>query len=220
MRAFLPILVAATSAKSKSSGGSSYIPLLFIGLIAIVYFVVIRPRTQKARQVAQTQKSLETGDEVVSIGGITGRVVGVYDDEVEVEVANGVTLTFLRRAVNPRNPVQPTRPGRGAGAGAAGGGFGGFFRPRTPPPTTDPYEATDDFEDHDPGAGSGPDGLDNGADNATGDDAGPASGTGAGPASSNGAGESPQAGDPSASRRRRDKRPGRGGGSAGSAGDR
>jgi preprotein translocase subunit YajC len=109
-------LIAATTttvAGSKKSTSSSDLPLLILILLfAAGYFFIIRPRSQRMRQQQAASRQLEVGDEVVSAGGIHGRVVALHDDAVEVEVAAGVVMKFLRRAVNaaPR-PAGGTVPG-------------------------------------------------------------------------------------------------------------
>lgn len=122
-----------TAAKKHSSSSSSVFIFVLLGAFIIIYFFFLRPRSQRARQQAQATKDFSLGDEVISIGGIVGKVVGFDGDDVEVEVDDGVVLTFLRRAVNPRNQPAPARP-------AAGGLFG-----RRPPPA--PVDDDDDFDD-------------------------------------------------------------------------
>lgn len=93
---------STTTAKSSSSSGS-YVPLVvIIAIFAVVYIFFIRPRQQRMRQQQTAAKQLSVGDEVMSAGGIYGRVVALDDDEVEVEVAPGVVMTFIRRAVSAR----------------------------------------------------------------------------------------------------------------------
>jgi preprotein translocase subunit YajC len=124
-----------TVAKSAKSS-SSYVPLLIIILVfAAVYFLFLRPRQQRLRQQQTGAKVLSVGDEVMSAGGIFGRVVALDADEVEVEVAPGVVMTFMRRAISPRTTnrtgtspparsqvdepwdVEPDGPGDTAGGG-------------------------------------------------------------------------------------------------------
>ena len=134
-----------TKAGAAKNTGSSFTPLIFVALIVGVYFLFIRPRSQKARQAQQVKKQFELGDEVVSIGGITGRVVGFDDDEVEVEVAEGVNLTFLRRAVNARNPAPaPNAGGRG---GATPSLFGRRLAQPVPSTNQDSEFEDSGFED-------------------------------------------------------------------------
>lgn len=113
----LSFLTAELLAKSKSSSsGSSSSSLIFlvviIGFFAL-YFLVLRPRTRRARQPSRGGTTLSVGDEVVSAGGILGTITAIAGDEIVVEVSPGVTLTFWRRAVNLRSSV-PGAPQSGA----------------------------------------------------------------------------------------------------------
>jgi preprotein translocase subunit YajC len=101
--------IATTSTTTKGShksSSSAYTLLLFVLLIGGAYFLFLRPRQQRMRQQQATARQIAVGDEVVSAGGIFGRVVALDADAVEVEVAPGVIMTFLRRAVSPR-PAPP-----------------------------------------------------------------------------------------------------------------
>ena len=100
-----------TGSSSKSSG--SYVPLLvIIAIFAVVYLFFIRPRQQRMRQQQTASRQIAIGDEVMSAGGIFGRVVGIDGDEIAVEVAPGVVMTFLRRAISarPQNATPPPAP--------------------------------------------------------------------------------------------------------------
>lgn len=75
-------------------------PLIFLlAMVAVLWFVLIRP--QRARQAAHRNliAQLAPGDEVVTAGGILGRVSAVADDHVKVEVAPGTELRFAKDAV-------------------------------------------------------------------------------------------------------------------------
>jgi preprotein translocase subunit YajC len=74
--------------------------LLFLGfLIAIFYFLLIRP--QKKRQDAHRRliQSVGVGDEIVTIGGFYGTVRRMGDDEVEVEISPGTTMRMVKSAI-------------------------------------------------------------------------------------------------------------------------
>lgn len=109
MHTLFNILAAtATTTKSSKSSGSSAVTLIFIVVIfAVVYLLFIRPRQQRMRQQQTQSRQLAIGDDVVSAGGIQGKIVAMDDEVAEVEVAPGVVLNFLRRAINPR-PGAPT----------------------------------------------------------------------------------------------------------------
>ena len=74
-------------------------PLLFLGLM---WFVLIRPQQQRVRRQQELVAALRVGDQVITAGGIVGRIVGLDDDEAHIEVAPGVVMRFLRLAVNSR----------------------------------------------------------------------------------------------------------------------
>ena len=96
----------STTSKTSKSSGSSVAPLIIIvGIFAVAYFLFLRPRQQRLRQQQTAAKQLSVGDEVMSAGGIHGRVVALDNDVVEVEVAPGVVMTFTRRAISPRPPT-------------------------------------------------------------------------------------------------------------------
>jgi len=74
-------------------------PLIFL---ALMWFLLVRPQKERVRRQQQLIASLEVGDEVVTAGGIVGRIVALDDDEAHIEVAPGVVMRFLRLAVNTR----------------------------------------------------------------------------------------------------------------------
>ena len=69
-------------------------------LILLMYMLLIRPQQQRVRRQRALVSSLAVGDRVVSIGGIIGVIAAIDDQEVELDVDDGVTLTFLRQAIS------------------------------------------------------------------------------------------------------------------------
>jgi preprotein translocase subunit YajC len=104
LHTFHAILAATTATTtSKSSKGSSSIAILFILILFVgVYFFFIRPRQQRLRQQQSAGRQLGVGDAVVTAGGIYGKLIAVDDQTAEVEVAPGMVLSMMRRAVSPR----------------------------------------------------------------------------------------------------------------------
>ncbi|MHB8506896.1 MAG: preprotein translocase subunit YajC, partial [Acidimicrobiales bacterium] len=100
----LLVLSKAASTKKVGAGGSSAFIFLILIVVA-VYFFFLRPRSRRARQQQQSKSTFQVGDDVISAGGILGRVTNIVGDEIEVEVAPGTTLTFWRRAINLRSTV-------------------------------------------------------------------------------------------------------------------
>jgi len=83
---------------------SAYI--LWIPLILLVaWLMIIRPQRNARRRAAELSGSLDVGDEVVTIGGLYGQIVTIDDRSVELDVAEGVTLRFARRAIAGKAPV-------------------------------------------------------------------------------------------------------------------
>jgi preprotein translocase subunit YajC len=71
-------------------------PLLLVGA---VYFLMLRPQQQRVARQRQLINNIEAGDEVVTAGGIIGRVQRLDDERIWLEVAPGVELTLLRGAI-------------------------------------------------------------------------------------------------------------------------
>ncbi len=87
-------------AAPESSGGNTFLPILLLfGLLALMYFMVIRPQSQRRKQMQQMQESVAVGASVVTIGGLYGTVVGLDDESITLEVAPGVTNRYARGAI-------------------------------------------------------------------------------------------------------------------------
>jgi len=90
-------VVAATSAKSSSS---SYTFLLLIALVFIgFYFLMIRPQRRRQQQAQQQQRTLTPGSRVRTTAGMYATVSAVDGDDVILEVAPGVDVRYIRRAI-------------------------------------------------------------------------------------------------------------------------
>lgn len=106
------------AAAKKSSGGSSVF-LIFIIIIAGVYLLFIAPQRRKQRAKMNEQRSFEVGDEVVTSGGIYGRVNSSEGDRVALDIADGVVIDIARTAVARR--VDPQAAATGSGDDADSG---------------------------------------------------------------------------------------------------
>jgi preprotein translocase subunit YajC len=83
---------------AASSGGSSFFVIIIIAF-AILWLLVIRPQRKRQTQTQRMLSDLRVGDDVLTAGGIYGRVTGLDDDEVRVEVSPQVELRVARRAI-------------------------------------------------------------------------------------------------------------------------
>ena len=84
---------------------SSLLPLLLLG--ALMYFLLIRPQRKRVRRQRELAAALEVGDQVRTIGGLLGVVVGVGDDWVVLGIEDGrirVQRSAIAARVGPNNP--------------------------------------------------------------------------------------------------------------------
>lgn len=102
----------ATPAYAQAAGGAagafgSFVPLILI--FAIMYFLLIRPQQKKMKEHKAMVAALRRGDQVITQGGVIGKVVKVKDDEeVEVEIAEGVKVRIIRATIT--QVVSKTEP--------------------------------------------------------------------------------------------------------------
>ncbi len=87
------------------SGGLTTNLLFFAALFAIMYFVLIRPQQQQQKQLQLMLGSLKKGDDVVTTGGLVGKIFAVADKTVTLEVASGVKVRVLKSAIQARGAV-------------------------------------------------------------------------------------------------------------------
>ena len=81
-------------------GASSSIIMLVV-LIAVFYFMLIRPENKRKKEAENLRNSLSVGDEITSIGGITGTVCAVKDSTIVIETgADRVRIEFTKWAVS------------------------------------------------------------------------------------------------------------------------
>jgi preprotein translocase subunit YajC len=91
---------AILAAASTKSSGSGYIFLVaIVVLFGLLYFVTIRPQRNRQRAATQTQSQIQPGMRVRTTAGMFATVIAVEDQEVVLEVAPGVNVRFLRRAI-------------------------------------------------------------------------------------------------------------------------
>jgi preprotein translocase subunit YajC len=69
-------------------------------MFAIFYFLLIRPQQKRAKQHRQLIESLKAGDNVITAGGIHGKIVTVQDDVITLEVDKGVKMKFNRSSIS------------------------------------------------------------------------------------------------------------------------
>jgi len=96
-----PLMLAQTG--GGGLGGSFLVPM--VAVLAIMYFVVFRPQQNEAKKLQATISSLKKGDDVVTSGGLIGRVFSVAEKTLTLEIASGVKIRVLKSAVAARGSV-------------------------------------------------------------------------------------------------------------------
>jgi len=88
----------AQAAGGAASAFTSFVPLILI--FAIMYFLLIRPQQKKVKLHQKMVADLRRGDQVVTAGGLIGKVSKVKDDgEVEVELGEGIKVRVVRSTI-------------------------------------------------------------------------------------------------------------------------
>lgn len=99
----------AGGAGGLASGLGGILPIILI--FGIMYFLMIRPQQKKMKEHKAMVAALRRGDQVLTQGGIIGKVTKVKDDanEVEVEIADGVKIRVLRHTISSvMNKTEPS----------------------------------------------------------------------------------------------------------------
>jgi preprotein translocase subunit YajC len=98
------MFITPAFAQSGLFGGDSSILVQFMPLVLIIvimYFLILRPQQQKVKQHQAMVKALRRGDTVVTSGGLVAKVTKVVDDDqIEVEIADGVRVRQMRAMVS------------------------------------------------------------------------------------------------------------------------
>src|ERR1051326_7416623 len=89
-------LFVILQAPSQGGGISFLLPLL---MIVVVWFFMIRPQSKKAAEEKKFREALQQGDKVVTIGGIHGKITGVQETTVTIEVEGGQKLKMEKSAI-------------------------------------------------------------------------------------------------------------------------
>ena len=110
-------IVAAAEAATKSSGSSLTFPILIVLVFVGFYFLMIRPQRRRQQQVQQQQRTVAPGAQVRTTAGMYATVVEVDGDDVVLEVAPGVEVRYLKRAImeviTPGDAEETEAPGDG-----------------------------------------------------------------------------------------------------------
>ena len=84
----------------QTMGGGTFTIIYLIAMVAIFYFLLIRPQKKRQRETANMLDNLQVNDEVVTAGGIKGNIVSIKEDSVIIETgADRTKITFEKSAI-------------------------------------------------------------------------------------------------------------------------
>lgn len=85
--------------------------IMIVALFAIMYFMMIRPQRKKDKEIKEMRDSLAVGDEILTIGGIYGKVVKIKDDKLTIQVGSDRTrIDITKWAVNNIEKESDSKP--------------------------------------------------------------------------------------------------------------
>lgn len=109
---------AALAQEQAASGGGIVGQLiLFVPLILIFYFLLIRPANQRQKKHKAMIESVVRGDTIITSGGLIGKVAKITDQEISVDLAEGVRVRVVRSMiadVRPKNEPAPANDSKPA----------------------------------------------------------------------------------------------------------
>ena len=95
---FISPAYAQTPSILGGDGMSFLVPMVLV--FVIMYFLILRPQQKRVKQHAEMVKNVRKGDTVITSGGLVGKVTKVVDDDqIEVELAEGVRVRQMRSMV-------------------------------------------------------------------------------------------------------------------------
>ena len=96
-------LLSAAASEGAAPGWTGFLPI--IGMIAIFWFLIIRPQMRQQKAHREKIASIKKGDQVVTAGGLVGKVTKVDDAYAEIEIAQGVRVKAVRSTIG--DIIQP-----------------------------------------------------------------------------------------------------------------
>ena len=88
----------AQASGGLAEGGFGLLPIIFV--MVIFYFLLIRPQQKRAKQHKEMVAALKKGEEIVTNGGLLGKVTEVSDNFVTVEVSSGLNVRIQRQSIS------------------------------------------------------------------------------------------------------------------------
>tara|TARA_B100001057_G_C22281218_1_gene730847 strand:+ start:194 stop:505 length:312 start_codon:yes stop_codon:yes gene_type:complete len=87
-------------AQTPQSGGGMSMLIMIAIFFVIMYFMIIRPQNKRAKEHNKLIDSLTNGTEVVVSNGIMGKIVGIKDDTIDLEISKGINIKVRKNSVS------------------------------------------------------------------------------------------------------------------------
>ena len=95
------LISPAYAQAAGGTAGMDYMQFLpMVAIFVVFYFLLIRPQQKRSKETKAMLEALQKGDEVVSAGGIVGKISKLNDSYATIEVAPGVEMTIQRTAIS------------------------------------------------------------------------------------------------------------------------
>jgi preprotein translocase subunit YajC len=90
-------MLSAAAAQQAAPAWTGFLPI--VGMIAIFWFLLIRPQMRQQKQQREKIAGVKKGDQVVTAGGLVGKVTKVDDNYAEIEIAQGVKVKAVKSTI-------------------------------------------------------------------------------------------------------------------------
>jgi preprotein translocase subunit YajC len=114
----MDFFIQSANAQALGGGGSDLMGLAPLVLIFVVfYFLLIRPQTKRQKEHREMVAAISAGNEVVTAGGVLGKVIKVSEQFVTIEIADSVEISVQKHtvgAVMPKGTMKSARSGKSA----------------------------------------------------------------------------------------------------------
>jgi len=93
-------MLASILLQGQSDGGSASFLILMVGMLAVFYFFIFRPQQKKQKSQKNFNSEMKRGDQVVTVGGIHGKIFELNDDTVVLEVEKGGKIRLDKTSIS------------------------------------------------------------------------------------------------------------------------
>ena len=96
---FFLLMSNPQGAEGQQGSGMPQMLIMILLIFVVFYFFMIRPQSKRQKKIQEYRDSLQKGDEVITIGGIHGKITNVDDTTFTIEIADGVKIKIEKAAV-------------------------------------------------------------------------------------------------------------------------